>query len=292
MRITVLDGDPGRMINLRSERYQVFLNDVEVRRCLTADDEKGEAIAFVIPESDISLTQSLLVAYYDLFKWAGIEWLGPIVACCLAVGVLAGVVTWVAGPSSGLLEVAKAGYLPRWWQSTNKNGMATHILLVQALIVTLLSILFVVLPSVQSAYQILSQLTVILYLIMYMLMFSAAIYLRFSQPNRPRPYRIPGGDFGMWIIGGAGLLGSFIAFIFSFIPPSQISVGSPTTYVGILIALALFFCMVPLVIYVLRKPHWRDDNCDFAPFTWQLDSGHPGIQTASAVHTSDAIAKK
>jgi hypothetical protein len=54
---------------------------------------------------------------------------------------------------------------------------------------------------------ILSQLTVILYLIMYLLMFAAAIYLRYSQPNRPRPYRIPGGTAGMWIIGGAGFAG-------------------------------------------------------------------------------------
>lgn len=56
------------------------------------------AIAFVIPQSDISLTQSLLVAYDTIFKWAGLEWLGYIVAFALAIGVLAGVVTWVAEP--------------------------------------------------------------------------------------------------------------------------------------------------------------------------------------------------
>ena len=61
------------------------------------------------------------------------------------------------------------------------------------------------------------------------LMFAAAIYLRYSQPNRPRPYRIPGGDIGMWLIGGLGFLGSLLAFVLSFIPPSQISVGSPST---------------------------------------------------------------
>ena len=115
--------------------------------------------------------------------------------------------------------------------------MATHILLVQAFLVTALSIMFVVLPSVQAAYQILSQLTVILYLVMYLLMFAAAIYLRYSQPNRPRPYRIPGGDAGMWLIGGLGFLGSLLAFVLSFIPPGQISVGSPTLYVAILIGL-------------------------------------------------------
>jgi len=244
------------------------------------------AIAFVIPQSDINLTQSLLVAYDDMFKWAGLSWLAPIMAVALAVGVLAGVVTWVAGPSSGLLVVAKAGYLPRWWQHTNKNGMATHILLVQACIVTLLAILFVVLPSVQAAYQILSQLTVILYLIMYLLMFAAAIYLRYSQPNRPRPYRIPGGDAGMWVIGGLGFLGSLLAFVLSFVPPGQIAVGSPTTYIGILIGLTIFFVIIPFVIYKLRQDHWRDPDSDFAPFTWEAEGGHPGIPSKSATATA------
>jgi hypothetical protein len=57
MRITVLDGDPGRMINLRSERYRVFLNDVEVRRCLTADDEKGEVVVVVEDEHGHIVTE-------------------------------------------------------------------------------------------------------------------------------------------------------------------------------------------------------------------------------------------
>lgn len=249
------------------------------------------AIAFIIPQSDINLTQSLLVAYGDMFRWAHLEWLSPVVAGALAIGVLAGVVTWVGGPSTGLLTVARAGYLPRWWQHTNGNDMATHILLLQALVVSFLAILFVILPSVQAAYQIMSQLTVILYLIMYILMFSAAIYLRYSQPNRPRPYRIPGGDAGMWIIGGAGLLGSSLAFVLSFVPPGQISVGSPSEYVGILIILTLFFCMLPLIIYKLRKPHWRDNNSDFAPFTWQIEGGHPGLASQSSVHISNRGAR-
>ena len=136
--------------------------------------------------------------------------------------------------------------------------------------------MFVVLPSVQAAYQILSQLTVILYLVMYLLMFAAAIYLRFSQPNRPRPYKIPGGDFGMWLVGGVGLLGSLLALILSFIPPGQIKIGSPTLYVGILIGLSVLLVAVPFVIFAIRKPHWRNPDSDFAPFTWEAEGGHPG----------------
>lgn len=255
------------------------------------------AIAFVIPKADINLTQSILVAYGDMFRWAGFNWLSPVIAIALAIGVLAGVVTWVGGPSSGLLIVAKAGYLPRWWQHTNKNGMATHILLLQALIVSLLSILFVILPSVQAAFQILSQLTVLLYLVMYILMFSSAIYLRYSQPQRPRPYRIPGGDIGMWIIGGAGWIASIIVFLLSFVPPSQIAIGSPKTYVCILIIATLFFIILPLLIYAFRKPHWRDEKADFAPFTWQEANSHPGLPAESGNlamegKTSDLVSGK
>ena len=247
------------------------------------------AIAFIIPHASINLTQSLLVAYFDMFKWAHIQWLAPVMAVALAVGVFAGIVTWVSGPSSGLLVVAKAGYMPRFWQHTNKHGMATHILLVQAMLVTVLSVMFVVLPTVQAAYQILSQLTVILYLVMYLLMFAAAIYLRFSQPNRPRPYKIPGGDFGMWLIGGLGFLGSLLALILSSSRPGRSRSGSPALYVGILIGLSVLLVAVPFVIFAIRKPHWRNPDSDFAPFTWEAEGGHPGIPTSSVTATGSVV---
>ncbi len=246
-------------------------------------------IAFVIPQKDINLVQSLLITFYKMFQWAGIPWAAPIIAIALALGVLAGIVTWVSGPSAGMLAVGRAGYLPRWWQYSNKHGVATHLLLIQAFIVTFLAIIFVVLPSVQAAYQILSQLTVILYLIMYLLMFAAAIYLRYSQPNRPRPYKIPGGNAGMWLVGGVGFLGSALAFFFSFIPPSQIPVGSPYTYVWILIGLTLVFCVIPFIIYACRKSIWVDPNSTFAPFTWQIEKIHNGVINPSTKETNELV---
>lgn len=247
------------------------------------------AIAFVIPQKDISLTQSLLITYYKMFEWAGVPFLAPVIACALAIGVLAGIVTWVSGPSAGMLTIGKAGYLPRWWHHTNEHGVATHLLLFQGMLVTLLSILFVVLPSVQAAYQIMSQLTTILYLIMYLLMFASAIHLRYSQPNRPRPYSIPGGNVGMWIFAGLGFIGSATALIFSFIPPGQIKVGSPVTYVTILIVLMIVFCAIPFIIFACRKDHWKDENSDFAPFTWQIENVHPGVPNSSESDTEELV---
>lgn len=229
------------------------------------------AIGFVIPGSEINLVQSLLVAYDKLFAWIGLPWLGSLLALCLAFGVLAQVVVWVGGPSKGLLQVGMAGYLPRALQKRNGNGVQLGILLLQGAIVTLLATLFVILPSVQTAYQIISQLTIILYLIMYMLMFASAIYLRHKEPNVPRSFRVPGGRVGMWIVAGVGFLSSLTAFLFSFIPPGQIPVGSPAVYIGILLVGAIIFVAIPLLIYANRKPEWADpqSKAEFEPFGWE-----------------------
>ena len=112
--------------------------------------------------------------------------------------------TWVAGPSKGIFAVGKAGYMPPFFQKTNKLGVQKNILFVQGGAVTVLSLLFVVMPSVQSFYQILSQLTVLLYLIMYMLMFSAAIVLRYKMKGTARPFRLGKKNGLMWFLGCLG----------------------------------------------------------------------------------------
>ena len=81
------------------------------------------ALGIIIPEKDINLTQSLLVGFDNYFKYVHASWLSPIIAVALAFGVLAGVLTWVAGPSKGIFAVGKAGYLPPFFQKTNANGV-------------------------------------------------------------------------------------------------------------------------------------------------------------------------
>ena len=230
------------------------------------------SLGFVIPSKDISLTQSLLIGFDNYFRHFHLSWAGPIIAIALMFGVLAGVLTWVAGPSKGIFMVGKAGYLPPFFQCTNKLGVQRNILLVQGGIVTLLSLLFVVMPSVQSFYQILSQLTILLYLIMYMLMFAAAITLRYKMKSTPRPFRLGKGNGLMWLLGILGFGGSLLAFILSFVPPGQISMGSHTVWYSVLIIGCVVMVVIPFIIYAMRKPSWRDKNTEFAPFHWEEKS--------------------
>ena len=228
------------------------------------------ALGFIIPKDNINLTQSLLIGFDNYLKYLHVSWLSPVIAVALAFGVLAGVLTWVSGPSKGLLVVGKAGYLPPFFQKTNKLGVQSNILIIQGCIVTILSLLFVVMPSVQSFYQILSQMTVLLYLIMYLLMFAAAIYLRYIMKDAPRDFRIgKKGNFLMWVIAGVGFLGSLLAFVLSFIPPGQISTGSNAVWYGVMFGGCIIFVAVPFIIYALRKPSWQDADSQIQPFHWE-----------------------
>ena len=227
------------------------------------------ALGVIIPSEDINLTQSLLIGFDNFFKYLNISWAGPIIAVALMFGVLASVLTWVAGPSKGIFMVGKAGYLPPFFQKTNKKGVQRNILLVQGGLVTLLALLFVVMPSVQSFYQILSQLTILLYLIMYMLMFAAAIALRYKMKETPRPFRLGKGNALMWIMGSVGFAGSLLAFVLSFIPPGQIATGSNTVWYSVLIAGCVIMVVIPYIIYAMRKPSWKDPDSEFAPFHWE-----------------------
>ena len=228
------------------------------------------SLGIIIPQKDINLTQSLLVGFDSYFKFVHASWLSPIIAIALAFGVLAGVLTWVSGPSKGLFAVGKAGYLPPFFQRENKIGVQRNILLLQGAAVTLLSLLFVVMPSVQSFYQILSQLTVLLYLIMYLLMFAAAIYLRYSMKKCERPFRIgKSGNTLMWIVAGMGFLGSLLAFVLSFIPPAQIAIGSNTVWYTVLAIGCIVVVAAPFIIYAVRKPQWVDKSSTFEPFHWE-----------------------
>ena len=228
------------------------------------------SLGIIIPKSEINLTQSLLVGFDRYFDFIRASWLSPIIAIALAFGVLAGVLTWVAGPSKGIFAVGRAGYLPPFFQKTNSIGVQKNILFIQGGIVTLLGLLFVVMPSVQSFYQILSQLTVLLYLIMYLLMFAAAIYLRYNMKKAERPFRIGSKGNGlMWLIAGVGFLGSLLAFVLSFIPPGQIAVGSNAMWYSVLVIGCIVVVAVPLIIYAMRKPSWKDESAAFEPFHWE-----------------------
>ena len=103
-----------------------------------------------------------------------------------------------------------------------------------------------------------------------------------------RPFRIgKSGNGLMWFVGGLGFCGSLLAFILSFIPPSQISTGSNTVWFSVLIIGAIIVVIAPFIIYASKKPSWVDPNSNFEPFHWEVQA-QPATVNVSASNTNAA----
>ena len=205
---------------------------------------------------DISLTAGIMQGFKDMLHMFKLDWLLPVMGFLLAFGAIGSVTAWIGGPSKGLLATAKHGEIPPFLQHTNKNNVQTHILWIQGLIVTVLAFVFLLIPNVNTAFFLLTALTVLLYLIMYMLLYLTGIVLRYKHPNVKRTYKIPGGNFGMWLVAGIGLLAVVFAFIVGFFPPAQLEIASPGVYVSFLIVGTVVFVAAPIIINQFKHPSW------------------------------------
>ncbi|MCP8306324.1 MAG: amino acid permease [archaeon] len=218
------------------------------------------AIAIVVPHGAISLVAGIMQALQDFTKAFNLAWLIPIIALFIAMGVFGQISTWIPGPSKGLLVVANDGYLPPTLRKVNRKGVQTNILFVQAIIVSILSLVFLLMPTVSASYWILTILTTQVYLLMYFIMFVSAIKLRYSKPDTPRAYKIPGGKFGMWMVAGIGIVACVFAIFAGYIPPSEIQVGNIFFFEIFLVIGIIIMSVIPLIIHHFSKPSWVREN--------------------------------
>jgi len=216
------------------------------------------AISWVVPAKELSLTAGVMQAFDAVFAQFGIQWLTPVIGIMLVAASLGGMLTWLAGPSKGLLLISREeGYLPPFLQRLNQHGVQQNILVTQGLITTVIALLYAFIPDVSSAYWIFSVITTQVYLIMYLLMFVAAIRLRRTHPDHPRGYRAP----LLVSMCGVGFAASLAALLIGFVPPSQFESGNVGVYIVIVAGGALGLgLLVPYLFYRFRKPTWKQPD--------------------------------
>jgi putative glutamate/gamma-aminobutyrate antiporter len=213
------------------------------------------AISWVIPADELSLTAGVMQAFDAFFAYFDLQKLVPIVAIALVCASAGGMLTWLSGPSKGLLLIARReGYLPPFFQHQNENEVAVNILVVQGGITTVIALLYALVPSVSSAYWILSVMTTQVYLVMYLLMFVAAVQLRRKRPDVERGYTAPALRF----ICVVGFVASAAAIVIGFVPPSQFENGSTAAYVALILAGTVLIGLLPAWLFLrFRKPSWK-----------------------------------
>jgi amino acid transporter len=191
------------------------------------------AILLVLPPSRLSNVAGFLDALQQVFVVYGghltssgavLTGAGKVLADIAAIGVIIGLlssaVTWLIGSDRAQAVAGYDGAAPRAFGYFSKRlGTPIVVNLVSGVVSTIVLILTLTLTSGNAAKYFSATLGVVISMvtIVYVLIFPAVIKLRYSHPNVPRPYLIPGGKVGLWTAGiltTAWALFTTIAIIF------------------------------------------------------------------------------
>jgi amino acid transporter len=213
------------------------------------------AISVVVPDSTLELTSGASQAFTAYADGFGIPGLSNVLSGLLVLGALAASIAWIGGPSRSMWLVGRAGYLPKSLQRTNKNDVQISLLLLQGVVVTILSFVFVVAPNTSAAFAVLQDVSISLYMLMYVCMFASAIKLRRSQPDVERPIRIA----GLPVIASIGILSALSAIVVGLTPPAGDSSRSATTYAALGGIGVLVLAIPPRFFYRCRRPEWATE---------------------------------
>lgn len=209
------------------------------------------AVAIIVPVHKLNIVAGLLEAFNNFFAAFHMLWFMPVLALLIVCGAIGGVAAWVLSPAKGLMMASRDGSLPKALGKTNRKQAPVRLLVIQGLIFTVLCGVFLLMPTVSSAFWVLTDITAILSLIVYVLMFSACLFLRYKHPEVHRSFRIPGGKIGVWLTCCLGLISCIFTIVLGFIPPSQIAIGSITRYETIVIIGVVVGCAVPFFVHWL-----------------------------------------
>jgi len=214
------------------------------------------AIAIVLPKDQINLVNGVMQAFTQFFASYHLQWFVPVVTVMLLLGSAGGIVSWIISPAKGLLSAAETGFLPPFFAKTNGEGVPANLLIAQAILVSLICLAFLLMPSVNGSYWLLTALSTQLYMLMYVIMFGAAIYLKYKLKNKPNAFAVPGGKIGMWLTSGLGLIGCFITLYVGFIPPEGIDVGG-LQHFEIIFTSGMALMVTPVLLFYIYQTKQR-----------------------------------
>lgn len=175
------------------------------------------AILLVLPPSRLSnvagftdALQQVFVVYGGHLTSSGavLTGAGKVLADVAAIGVIIGLlssaVTWLIGSDRAQAVAGYDGAAPRAFGYFSKRlGTPIVVNLVSGVVSTIVLVLTLTLTSGNTAKYFSATLGVVISMVtmVYLLIFPAVIKLRYSHPDVPRPYRVPGGKAGLWAAG-------------------------------------------------------------------------------------------
>ena len=198
------------------------------------------SVAVVVPSDQLNVMTGISQALVVFLQARHLSFLYPLMIVLIVIGSIGSVAAWIIGPSKGLLIAAEDGVAPKYFAKRNKHGVPVRILVLQAILVSLLSGVYALMPSLEGAYVLLTAMTTQLSLIVYIGLFLAAIKLKKSLKFA--------NNFNLLLCCGVGLFSCVFVILLGFVPPEvTISVEYVKQYIFTLIIGMIVLCLPPFI---------------------------------------------
>ena len=221
------------------------------------------AIAAVIPSQKISLISGFFETIDIFLSTFHLHWLVIIMCALVVFSSLGEMINWIVSPARGLQQAAMSGSLPKLLAKENSQGIPSAVLILQAIITTIVCLCFVFFKSINNAYWLLTDLSTEIYVLMYVMMFIAALVLHYKHKEVKKPFTLPGGNIGKWLLCLLGLISCIITLVIGFVPPSQLDFGA-TWHYSVIFAIGILIMISPALLLACRKNHTRYRKLNFS----------------------------
>jgi amino acid transporter len=192
-------------------------------------------ILLALSLSKLSLVEGLVETFKAIFGHKG---LGEVIVYVLGIAALytyfTNMTTWTMGANRSAVEAAAEGELPKVLAREHPTRhtpvgalIATGLISTLVLVVTALFI-----DKQDSLFFAIFAASSVIFLMPYLLMYPAVAILRYKDPDRPRPFKIPGGDrvvVAMAVVTSVIIAGGVVLFLWPEIPkaPAEWSYTGP-----------------------------------------------------------------
>ena len=180
-------------------------------------------LAMIIPAEQLSFISSIPQLIQLFFTKMNCGHLAFIVNGLIAIGCIGTANNWIIAPIKGLSFAAGDGFLNTKLTELNENKAPAKLLIGQATCVSIISTLFLIVPSINASYWIMLNAATQINLLMYLLLFISAIKVVFSSGRVQTSLKIV-------IPSCLGLFGIGIALLVSLTPPPSLQLESQLTY--------------------------------------------------------------
>ncbi len=200
------------------------------------------ALCVLLSPKQLGLVNGLIDAAQIFFNYFHMPWGVPFMGFAIIAGSFGVASSWIIGLARVLQVSAANTTMPQYLQKINRFNMPYMVLLTQAVIVTILFGAYILLPSVNASYWVLSDMSSQLALGYYILLFIAGFKLLKGNAT--------GWMFSLLVLG---VITSIIGIAVGFLPPGNVTGFASIFHYEVPILVCLIIFMLPLGLFLRTK---------------------------------------